>query len=323
MHLAAVVDVIESAYDFEQPDQAWLTRIVGAAVPLVDRGLGVAAYLYDARDPSGVKVLHAALPEQVDPALFRTFVSMTPRVAWARPFEIASSSPAFVSNVAQALHGMFGARDIVAINGLDASGFGLWLGAIVPERETCSKKQARMFERIAPHLASAVRLRRRLSRQPEAILDPNGHVHDASGDAKLEGARAVLRKAVKAVETARGKQRREDPERAVAEWKGLVAAQWTLVDRFESDGKRFIVAERNEVTERNEPGAVASLSPREHAVISAVAAGHHDKLVAYELGLAPSTVRVLVLRAVRKLGRRARMQSSAISQLRSHGSSSP
>jgi hypothetical protein len=47
--------------------------------------------------------MSAALPPQVDPALFLKFVSMTPRVAWSRPFEIASTSPAFDADTSSAL----------------------------------------------------------------------------------------------------------------------------------------------------------------------------------------------------------------------------
>ena len=47
MHLSALVDVIEAAYDFDAVDDVWLARLVRAAEPLVDRGPGVTAYLYD------------------------------------------------------------------------------------------------------------------------------------------------------------------------------------------------------------------------------------------------------------------------------------
>jgi DNA-binding CsgD family transcriptional regulator len=50
-----------------------------------------------------------------------------------------------------------------------------------------------------------------------------------------------------------------------------------------------------------------ALSPRERQVLSLAAAGDTNKVIAYELGLSPSTVGVLVSRAMRKLGAPTRL----------------
>ena len=47
-------------------------------------------------------------------------------------------------------------------------------------------------------------------------------------------------------ERARSKRERADPDCALALWEGLVAGRWSLVDHFESDGKRFVVAHKND-----------------------------------------------------------------------------
>jgi DNA-binding CsgD family transcriptional regulator len=44
------------------------------------------------------------------------------------------------------------------------------------------------------------------------------------------------------------------------------------------------------------------LSPREHEVVMRGLRGEHNKLIAHEMGLAHSTVRVLFWRAATKLG---------------------
>lgn len=46
-------------------------------------------------------------------------------------------------------------------------------------------------------------------------------------------------------------------------------------------------------------------------MLAYAALGHHNKLIAYELGLAQSTVRVLSMRAARKLGTRSREETIA------------
>jgi DNA-binding NarL/FixJ family response regulator len=107
---------------------------------------------------------------------------------------------------------------------------------------------------------------------------------------------------VRAVHRARGKLRKRDPERALATWRGLVAGRWSLVDRFEADGRRFIIAHPN-APDAPDPRA---LTPRERQVAGYVALGQSNKLIAYELGISPSTVGVLVGRAAKKLGAKSR-----------------
>ena len=97
-------------------------------------------------------------------------------------------------------------------------------------------------------------------------------------------------------------------EASPSPWRGLAASRWSLVDTFERDGRRYVVAEQTARTDAE------ALSPRERAVLTAAAADHHDKLIAYDLGLADSTVRVLLYRATRKLG--AKNRSDAIARFR-------
>jgi DNA-binding CsgD family transcriptional regulator len=88
-------------------------------------------------------------------------------------------------------------------------------------------------------------------------------------------------------------------------------ARWTLLDAFESDGKRYIVAimENPAVTD----GPVV-LSARERQVVAFAALGKTNKLIAYELGLSDSTVRVLLARAAKKLGVNTRTELVALYQ---------
>jgi DNA-binding NarL/FixJ family response regulator len=71
-----------------------------------------------------------------------------------------------------------------------------------------------------------------------------------------------------------------------------------VVDRLVVDGHSYVVA--------RVPAAsgIDKLSPREKQLIELAAAGFEPKVIAYDLGLAPSTVRVLLARAGRKLGAR-------------------
>jgi DNA-binding CsgD family transcriptional regulator len=79
-------------------------------------------------------------------------------------------------------------------------------------------------------------------------------------------------------------------EEALETWTVLVEGRWALVDRFEKDGRRYLVARKNEGAD----GSRRSLSRREAQVAYLAAAGHSQKFIAYEIGLSqPSIARVL------------------------------
>jgi DNA-binding CsgD family transcriptional regulator len=201
---------------------------------------------------------------------------------------------------------------VLSINAYDASGFGVCLGAFLPKTRALRGAERRTFERVATHLAAGFRLRRR-ARAAEAILSVSGTVLHASASAETKRARVALHEAVKDIERARGSLRTRDPEHAVMSWRALVRARWSLVDHFEHDGKRLIVAIANESAQL----PVQALTPRERSVMALAAQEHTTKLIAYELGLSDSTVRVLLMRAARTLG--ARTRSEALERYRKLG----
>jgi DNA-binding CsgD family transcriptional regulator len=123
----------------------------------------------------------------------------------------------------------------------------------------------------------------------------------AEGEAKLAGGRRALRAAVLDVEQARTSLRTQ-PGPALALWKGLVSARWTLVDEFDSHGAKYVVAREN----APRPTGLVSLTPTERCVVTYAARGFSTKEIAYTLGISATTVRVLLMRAVRRCGVRGR-----------------
>src|SRR5688572_29139524 len=66
-------------------------------------------------------------------------------------------------------------------------------------------------------------------------------------------------------------------------WNALVSGQWSVVDRFERNGRRFVVARRQpEAHER------PRLSAREKAVLYRAAMGKSNKAIAHEMDLSES-----------------------------------
>src|SRR5262249_19060843 len=80
------------------------------------------------------------------------------------------------------------------------------------------------------------------------------------------------------------------------------AARWTLVDEFDCLGRRYVLARRNDPR----VAAPTALTPREQQAVGWARLGHSNKLIAYEMGISASTVRVLLHRAAARLGVRTR-----------------
>jgi DNA-binding CsgD family transcriptional regulator len=313
-----LVGVIEAAYRLDESESAWLGGLLDASKSCFEAGLGTLAFFYDARRYPmrlwGAQARDAST--SVTQGAAATVAGLTDeyldRVARRLYAGTGSEVPGFGAQpvVKRVMH-PHGVFDTLNINAYDPSGIGVWVGAPLPRVTRLSEHRRDVLTRIGVHMASGLGLRARLAKsRVAAVLTPAGRVEHAEGDAKMEVAREALREATIAVEGARGKLRREAPDDAVRMWRARVSARWTLVDRFESDGKRFVVARTNALPLESSD----RLTAREQQVLALLAQGHSNKLVAYELGIAASTVRVLAARATEKLG--ADSTSDAIERYR-------
>ncbi len=313
-----VLSVIEAAYNVEASEQDWLQRLVGAARHDLDKGFGVCAYVYDARRlPLRIERMHAVgnlkLEEATRSAVEMSSVNEDYVDATWRSRSFATVSETVDMQKIEAARGFVerGMNDILVVNAYDLSEIGVWLGAPLEKARAPSLAERRVWNRVATHLAAAFRLRRSMSGselEASAVLSPSGKLEDANGAAAERSARTSLRDAVTRMERARGPLRRRDSEAAVSQWTPLVHGRWSLLDQFERNGKRYIVAVENEP----QPTLKALLAPRELQVLAAIASGRSNKIAAYELGLSDSTVRVLLMRAARKLDVRTRAELVAV-----------
>ena len=138
----------------------------------------------------------------------------------------------------------------------------------------------------------------------EAVLDSGGNVHDARGQAKDNDARENLRQIVRRIERARTHSGRENVDEALTSWEGLVSGRWSMIDRFDTDQRRFIVAVKNDPSHPDPRG----LTPRERQVAEYVGLGHSSKQIAYTLGLSETTITNCTARAQAKLGLSSRAE---------------
>jgi DNA-binding CsgD family transcriptional regulator len=309
---AHVVSIIEAIYREEKSERGWIAGILAAARPALDSGLGLTAYPFEVVGHEVRASWTAVLgtPSNVSPSLIKTVMATSrdnPRVSrvYRSPTCATASELGLASMPGFRFFRDRGILDASGITGFDTTGRGVFLGAFLHDVTGLTPAFRARFERMAAHLGVGLRYRRFAKvagRAPDAIFSPSAKLLHAEGDATLPKARAALARAVVAIDRARGRQRRTDPDGALAAWKGLVDARWSLVDEFENDGKRFIVARENEPHTM----PLEALSKRERQIVGYLLLGHTSKLIAYELGIADSTVRVLLRRAMQRLGATSR-----------------
>jgi DNA-binding CsgD family transcriptional regulator len=304
-----LVGAVELSYAKEESDALWLRRIIEHLAPVMQAGLGVFGWFYDAKDLSDVKFMHPTLLDTPSGALEALHASLTSehrlesliREHYATPAGTVSSQLGEHFTTYRPLNDHLrplGIRDIVTINGFDVDGRGIAINAFLPAQATLPPQRLGQLQQMAAHLISSSRLRR-FGEVREAVLDIDGKIQDAVGDAKEPAAREALSLAARAIEAARGKLRRAEPAQALETWRALVDGRWSVVDFVDTDGKRFLVARVNE----SAPIAEArGLTKREHQIAALVGRGHSNKLIAYDLGLGEGTVASYLRRVIEKLG---------------------
>ena len=315
------IDILEVAYDMTGDDRTWLQAVANVARPELDCGLGVVAYFFDA---SGARlkifdyVAADAPPEAID---FARQVHSHPMWRSSEMLRATYRSPSALrysmdmgDNRMQDLLSVTGRPSpwgrVLLLNAADPSHRGCVLGAVDLGSSAVTLKRKESWSRVAAHMAAGLRLRRRLAElnEPagpeEAILSPSGTLLHAEGPAKTRIARDALRDATLAIDKARGRLRRSDPEAALNLWRGMLEGRWSLIDRFERDGRRLVVAHRNNVATRG----LRALTLRERQVAAYAALGHSNKLIAYELGLTLGSVGTHLTSALAKLGAKSRLE---------------
>jgi DNA-binding CsgD family transcriptional regulator len=97
-------------------------------------------------------------------------------------------------------------------------------------------------------------------------------------------------------------------------WRLSARACWSLVDSFELDGARYVVAREHPILARG----FEALTAREREAVTCLARGSSTKEAAYALGITDVTVRVLIARAATKLGVRTRRELLAHAEVEAH-----
>jgi DNA-binding CsgD family transcriptional regulator len=308
--------VIEAAYLRVDSESAWLTRVGEAVARALEAPAGGVAFFVDWKargfpDSYGWTAIAGCDPrvvaytrEQHSPAGISDERATTMARVYASGSFLAGTREALGATFdeLEGLHGTSEARvgtpDSLNLVCMDASHRGVGFVHAVPELVRTHPRKRALWTRIAAHVTAGLRMQRGAARaglaEADAILDVDGRVLDASPGALPEV--DALRRAARDVDRAR--LRGTDDEHALELWQCLFSGAYSVVDRFDTDGKRLFVAKRN-APEARGPRA---LSERERQVVALVSVGHSDKSAAYELGLAEGTVAAHLHAALKKLG---------------------
>jgi len=313
-----VLQVVEHAYDVEVPTATWLESIRRAAASAFEDHVAVQAYTFDVTAQGRFRVNEIASDPFWAELLERAHTHADPSTI--RSIYLGGS----VRNVRQILAGRrddpgyrecvrSGIEEITLSLGIDPGGRGCALVFLQQEARRLSRGTRQALERISAHLASARRLRGgldagtssdRLLDEADAVLSGDGSLLHAERDARDPEARRALREAARRMDRARCRGDAASPEEALGLWRALVDGRWSLIERFESDGRRVLIARQNPPPARKH----RALNEQEQKVVSLLALGHSVKLCAYELGRAESTTSEIARSALRKLGLNSRAE---------------
>ncbi len=155
-------------------------------------------------------------------------------------------------------------------------------------------RQSRLLLKMRRHLTTTVhaRLSEICSDNADAIITPDGRLLHAE-TAFAKKSRQVLAAAVRELEASR-RDVDQGPE-GEALWRELIAGEWSVIERIERDGKRYLLLARAEAHPR------LALMDKDARILELVDEGRSNKHIAIELGLAESTVSERLAEVFRKL----------------------
>lgn len=321
---ADLIDLVDHLYRIDEsvPEQEWLAGIASSASRFVDYGLGTTIFTYDldASRRLSVHSVAASRDHEASVRVVNEFSASLSQPCVTAPYGCAASSElaGFSGSPGGKALNAYGIKDVFFVNGMNPGGTSVFISVPSPDHLSVSHHVRRRWERVAAHVGASYRLRNRLAGESradaalplnaEAVILPTGRIEHAEVPAQGRFAREALREGAKRMARAHGVRRRDDPDQAIEEWRGLVAARWTLVEVREIGGRRFFLACENQT---NTP-RLSRLTAREQQVAAFASFGYAHKLIAYHLGISASTSRVLLRRALTKLGIPSRRELAAM-----------
>ena len=312
-----LLDVVEASY---RPSTDWQVNVLNTVRDVVGERLTVASFGFEStplneglRFDSIDRELAIGKELNLDEAIRQHFALAPPVVQalFSRTGAFTTSTQSGLAKVVEwppwRLMWNAPVADALGLIVRAPSGSGMCICVGLHETTSLTPREQGLLSKIATHVGAGYRLHRASDVAPmddaEAIMTPGGRVLHARAGAVGKGASLD-----------EGRRRRDearktahDVEKALEIWKGLIAGRWSLVDHFDTDGKRFLLAMKNPpVVDKR-----ADLTPRERRACALVAMGHRDKEIAYMLGITTASVTASLHRARTKLGVKSRAHLAA------------
>lgn len=307
------IAAIETGYRLDGSDPEWLDELLARTAPLIDQGLPPIAWLrrYDPKSIRRMVFAASVVPEYRrwvklghcgdDPRLYDLLYGGGRCLGTARA-DMFPRLPAEQAKFEKVTAGR--ASDLLLSAGHTGTGDAVAFAAYSEAPIAIRALDRKHWSQLGAHLGAGLRLRSaarglNLDQHPvEAVVEPDGRVQEARERGKARGARERLREAVRRMDRTRCANRRLATDEAMANWQALVAGRWSLVEHFDSDGRRYVIAVRNDPLHADPRG----LTLRERQVAEYIGMGQNSTQIAYTLGLSASSVTDYAVRAQRKLG---------------------
>ena len=304
MDRTRVVAALERLYGHHETDlHAWAAGVTAEAYPLLDEGATVGCMIFDVERAHFMDV--RGLPEPIRAEYQDYGVAAFPEIVTPEAFTAAMRGPHMVSlwssldidhRIADEFMRRAGSVDMIGITGEPEPGLGIVLVTGLPAKRALRSDERSDLTRIALHLEASARARL----HPESVIGTvslRGKL-ELGADVPNAAARASVRDQVAVIESLRLKKNRRDGERALALWKALTSGSLSLLERIDTDGKRFYDLYENPPWRT----ALRAFSAEEAEVVSQATRGLTNKEIGYALGRSQATVSRLLGTAAQKVG---------------------
>jgi DNA-binding CsgD family transcriptional regulator/ElaB/YqjD/DUF883 family membrane-anchored ribosome-binding protein len=317
------ISLVEASYQLELDQKSWLDRLATHAASLIkDEGTGVSAHIFHLSATQYRQVAWAGDGLQWQDWLMRVSTKIAP--SGAIDLILRSGIPMGTMSellfpalpITKRLYNQItlgSLGDAFGVSAHTGTGMGVALAKGMKSPRAPSRGERHCWARAAAHMAAGLRLRHVFgdlqldAETVEAVLTPAGEVADARASAQPTNARAALREGVRRIDRARTRAVREDTESALNLWEGLVDGRWSLVDYFDTDRRRYVVAVKNDPDMRDPRG----LTMRERQIAEFFGMGRQSKEIGYILGLTPSSIGNTLTHAQHKLGLKSKAELAA------------
>jgi DNA-binding CsgD family transcriptional regulator len=305
----SAVNVAEAALRLQHSSEAWLVEVAERFGAAWEHTRGIIAQEYQGTAEGGVQLLidlqQGALSGSMSEAGLAALSQSQCDQVYGQGTHCMSASEVFPGGLPAPLAAQWGAMgvaDVVGIFAREGDDRGMGVAAALAEPVRLLPRARARWMQVGQQLRLAARLQRDLRQRPlhetaHARFTPQGECLDARGTASQRSVRAYLRELVEALSRARDEATADDCSRVFSLWGALSRGEWILVDQFDGEHERHIIA-----APCPNASPLRGLSAQQEAVARAAGRGLSNKEIAAELGLLERSVDNQLRRALVKLG---------------------